>query len=279
MSDPGDPDAAVAAALDAYQRELLPRDVPHHDTDPALATSLIGSLIEQLARYAAQHGLDVHDTLDELHQRSIDRGGVGIDPVHNFRLGAQVQFRQEEITTGAMPRYPRWRGFITSLTEAPGGDARCTVRVPAVADTVHATASELEPADPLLPVATRTAGVVHHARDAEETIAVLTAWLDRNADTTPVACQEKLDDVERLSTPLAAWSGGQPEQIARHLPRVPEPARRTGTPAADTSGLAPVARLAATGFPQGPTPIRPDDPAPAPVTRLPDRSKRRPRRP
>ncbi|GAA2170171.1 hypothetical protein [Actinomadura napierensis] len=275
MPDPGD---AVAAALDAYQRELLPRDLPGHHADPALAESLVQSLIEQLARYAAQHGLDLHDTLEELHQRHIDRGGTDTDPVHNFRLGGQVQFRRQETVTGATPRYPRWRGFITSLSEAPGGDARCTVRVPGIANRVYAAASELEPADSLLPVATRTAGIVHHARDAEETIVTLTAWLQRNPDTVPVTYQEKLDDVARLSKALANWSGGRPEGIAHRLAaRVSDTARRTDTPPADSTGLASVARLAATGFPQGPTPIRPD--APAPVTRLPDRSKRHPRRP
>jgi hypothetical protein len=101
-----------------------------------------------------------------------------------------VQFRQQETATGAKPRYPPWRGFVTSLTEVPGGDARCTVRVPGVADTVHATASELEPADSLLPVATRTAGVVHHARDAEDTITTLTTWLERNADTVPATTRK-----------------------------------------------------------------------------------------
>ncbi|MEU9019362.1 hypothetical protein [Actinomadura sp. NPDC048394] len=274
-----DPDDAIAAVLDAYQRELLSSDVPSHRTDPSLAGSLVQSLLEQLARYAAQHGLDVHDTLEELHQRSIDRSGTKTEPVHNFRLGTQVQIRQQETATGAKPRYPRWRGFITSLTEAPGGDARCTVRVPAVADTIHVTASELEPADSLLPVATRTAGVVHQARDAEETITALTARLERNADTAPVTYQEKLDDLARLSEALATWSGGQPEGIVRHLPpRISNAARQTDSAdSADPPGLAPVARLAATGFPQGPTPIRPDDPPT--VTRLPDRSNRRPRRP
>lgn len=152
------------------------------------------------------------------------------------------------------------------------------VRVPAVAEAVHVTASELEPADPLLPVATRTVGVVHHARDVEQTIVALTAWLERNADTVPVTYEEKLDDVARLSEALAKWSGGQPKAIVRHLPtRVLRAVQRTGTSATGGSGVAPVARLAAMGFPQGPTPVRPAD-TPA-VTRLPDRSERRPRRP
>jgi hypothetical protein len=271
-----DPDAAVAAALDAYQRELLPHDLPTHRTDPPLAESLVQSLLEQLARYADQHGLDIHDTLEELHHRSIDRSGTEPDPIHNFRLGAQVQIRQQGTATGAKPRYPRWRGFITSLAEAPDGDARCTLRVPAVADTVHVTASELEPADALLPIATRTAGVVHHARDAEETITALTAWLERNADGRPVTYQDRLDDLAWLSEALATWSGGQPELIARHLPaRVSRAAWQTGTAA--PPGLSAAARLAATGFPQGPTPLRPVDPPTA--SRLPDRSQRRPHRP
>ncbi|WP_433234815.1 hypothetical protein [Actinomadura nitritigenes] len=269
---------ATALALDAYQQQLLPDEVFSHRTDSSLAELLIQSLIEQLARYAAQQGLDIHATLEELHQRSIDRGGTRTDPVHNFRLGGQVQFRQEVTAPGAKPQYPRWRGFITSLTEASGGDARCTVRVPAVAEAVHVTASELEPAEPLLPVPTRTVGVVHHARDAEQAIVALTAWLERNADTVPVTYQEKLDDVARLSEALANWSGGRPEEIARHLPSCLLGAVQSAdTPAAEGSGLAPVARLAAMGFPQGPAPVRPADP-PA-VTRLPGRSERRPRRP
>ncbi|MWA02323.1 hypothetical protein F8568_022550 [Actinomadura sp. LD22] len=119
---------ATALALDAYQQQLLPEEVFNHRTDTSLAELLVQSLLEHLARYAAQHGLDVHDTLEELHQRSVDRGGAEADPVHNFRLGAQVQIRQQETATGARPRYPRWRGFITSLTETSGSDARCIVR-------------------------------------------------------------------------------------------------------------------------------------------------------
>lgn len=271
-----DPDAAVAAALDAYQRELLPGDLPTHRTDLSLAESFVQSLLEQLARYADQHGLDVHDTLEELHQRSIDRSETEPDLVHNFRLGAQVQIRQQETATGAKPRYPRWRGFVTSLVESSDGDARCTLRVPAVADTVHVTASELEPADALLPIATRTAGVVHHAHDAEETITALATWLKRNADTRPTTYQDRHDDLARLSEALATWSGGQPEGIGLHLPaRDSRAARRTDSAA--PPGLFAAARLAATGFPQGPTPIRPDDPPTA--SRLPERSQRRPHRP
>ncbi|MVZ99067.1 hypothetical protein F8568_001420 [Actinomadura sp. LD22] len=272
-----DPDDAVAAALDAYQRELLPGDLPSHHADPSLAEALVQSLLEQLARYSARHGQDIGDTLEELHQRSLDRSTDDTDQVHNFRLGAQVQIRQQETATGAAPRYPRWRGFITSLTQTPGGDARCTVRVPAVADTVHVTASELQPADAFLPIATRTTGVITHARDAEETIVALTAWLECNADRAPAGYQDRLDDLARLSEALAAWSGGHPEKIARHLPPpVPQPTRPTDIAAAVPPGPSPVARLAATGFPQGPTPIRPD--APRAVPKPPDRSERRPRR-
>lgn len=269
---------ATALALEAYQQQLLPEEVFNHRTDTSLAELLVQSLLEHLARYAAQHGLDVHDTLEELHQRSVDRGGAEADPVHNFRLGAQVQIRQQETATGAKSRYPRWRGFITSLTETSGSDARCIVRVPAVAQAIHVTASELEPADPLLPIATRTAGVVHHARDAEETIIALTTWLERNADHPPVTYQDKLDDLTRLSRTLANWSGGNPEQIAHHLPsRAPATAQRAN-PATPTSvGPAPAARLAAMGFPQGLDPLQPA--APPAASRLPERSQRRPRRP
>lgn len=272
-----DADDAVAAALDAFQRRLLPDDVLDHRTDPSLAKSLLSSLIEQLARYADRHGLNVHDTLEELHQRGIDRSATKTEPFHTFRLGAQVQFRRQETAAGAELREPLWRGFITALSEAPGGDARCAVRIPAVAEAVHATSSELEPADPLLPVATRTVGTVHHARDAEETLHVLAAWLKRNADTIPVTYAEKLDDLGRLAEALASWSGGTTERIVRHLlADVSGTSQQADSAAANGPQPAPVARLAATGFPQSPTPIRPPDPST--VTRLPNRSKRRPRR-
>ncbi|MGI5325072.1 hypothetical protein [Actinomadura nitritigenes] len=269
-----DADDAVAAALDAFQRRVLPDDVLDHRTDPSLAESLLSALVEQLARYADRHGLDVHDTLEELQQLGIDRSGTETDLVHNFRLGAQVQFRRREAAAGTEPQEPPWRGFITALREAPGGDARCTIRVPAIAGAVHAAASELEPADPLLPVATRTVGAVHHARDAEKTLRVLAAWLKRNADTIPVTYAEKLDDLGRLAEALASWSGGTTEGIVRHL--LADVSGASQQAAANGPQPAPVARLAATGFPEGPTPIRPPDPST--VTRLPDRSKRRPRR-
>ncbi|HEU5023616.1 MAG TPA: hypothetical protein VFV01_01720 [Spirillospora sp.] len=272
-----DADDAVAAALDAFQRRVLPDDVLDYRTDPSLAESLVSSLIVQLARYADRHGLDVHDTLEELHQRSLDRSGTETDPAHNFRLGAQVQFRRQEAAAGAEPQEPPWRGFITAFREAPGGDARCTIRVPAIAESVHAAASELEPADPLLPVATRTVGAVHHARDAEETLRVLAAWLKRNADTVPVTYAEKLDDLGRLAEALASWSGGTTEGIVRPLlAGVSGTSQQADSAAAEGPEPAPVARLAATGFPQGPTLIRPH--AQSTVTRLPDRSNRRPRR-
>jgi hypothetical protein len=142
---------------------------------------------------------------------------------------------------------------------------------------VHVTASELEPADSLLPVATRIAGVVHHACDAEEMIVALTAWLERNTDAAPVTYQERLDDLEQLSKALANWSGCRPEGIARHLlPRAPETSQQADPAASDGSGLAPAARLAAMGFPQGPEAL-PSDDLPS-VPRLPERSQRRPRR-
>ncbi|MEU8804878.1 hypothetical protein [Spirillospora sp. NPDC048819] len=130
-----DHDEAVAVALDAYQHYLLPDDRPSHRADTLLAQPLIESLITQLARYADRHDLDVHDTLAELHQQRHDRGGHDHDPTYSFRLGAEVQFRQQRTAMGAMPRYPLWRGFITALATSPDGDAQCSMRVPGITAT------------------------------------------------------------------------------------------------------------------------------------------------
>ncbi|MEU8804043.1 hypothetical protein [Spirillospora sp. NPDC048819] len=255
-----DPDEAVAAALDAYQQQLLPDESDGHRTDPLLAEPLIESLIEQLARYASRRGLDVHDTFAELHQQHLDRGGHDHDPSHSFRLGAEVQFRQQRTATGAKPRYPLWRGFITALATAPNGEPQCTVRVPGINQGLHVAASELEPADSILPLPTRTAGAVSHARDAESLIIAIAVRLKRAANNGLVADEQALTDLAQLTMRLGRWSGGQPEAIMHHLyDRVMNAAQRTarGRPGPDAA-----ARLAATEFPQRPDPLPSDEPPP-----------------
>ncbi|GAA1875153.1 hypothetical protein [Actinomadura bangladeshensis] len=270
-----DHDEAVAAALDAYQQHLLPDDAPSHRADPTLAEPLITSLIEQLARYAEARDLDIHDTLAELHQQRLDSGGPDHDPSYNFRLGAEVQFRQQRTATGAKPHYPLWRGFITALATAPDGEPQCTVRVPGISEGLHVTAFELEPADSLLPLPTRTAGVVCNARDAESTIIDIAVRLKRAAGNGLVPDEQALTDLAQLTMRLSTWSGGRPDAIMRHLyDRIIDTAQR---PPSRRPGPDAAARLSATEFPQQPGPSRSDGP-PASSTPKPDHPPR-PRRP
>jgi hypothetical protein len=269
-----DHDETVAAALDAYQQHLLPGDVAGHRADPAVAEPLITSLIEQLPRYAQTHDLDIHGTFAELHQQHLDRGGPDHDPSYNFRIGAQVQFRQDRTAAGGTPHYPLWRGFITALATAPDGGPQCTVRVPGVHEGVHVTTAELEPADPILPLTTRTAGVVSHARDAESTIIDIAVRLKRAAGNGLVPDEQALTDLAQLTMRLGAWSGGRPDAIMRHLyGRIIDTAQQPPNqrPAPDAA-----ARLAATEFPQPPEPSSTDN-SPAATRRNPD-DPPRPRR-
>ncbi|WP_301176042.1 hypothetical protein [Actinomadura geliboluensis] len=255
-----DPDEAVATALDAYQQQLLPDDGASHRADPALAAPLITSLVEQLARYADRRDLDIHDTFTELHQQHLDRGGHDHDPSYSFRLGAEVQFRQGRTATGAKTHHPLWRGFITALATAPDGEHQCTVRIPGINEGLHVAASELEPADALLPLPTRTAGVVTHARDAESTIVDIAVRLKRAANNGLVPDEQALADLAQLTMRLSRWSGGRPDAIMRHYyDRIMRAARKPsrGRPGPDAA-----ARLAATEFPQGPRPTPADEPPP-----------------
>lgn len=245
-----DHDEAVANALDAYQHRLLADDIPSHRADPALAEPLIESLIEQLARYADRRGLDVFGTFAELHQQRIDRGGPDHEPDYNFRLGAEVQIRQERTATGGKPRHPLWRGFITALATSPDGEAQCTVRVPGVNESLHVTASELEPAESLLPLHTRTAGVVISAREAESTIIDIAVRLKRAANNGLVADEQALTDLAQLTMRLSQWSGGRSDAIMRYLyDRIMDAAQK---PATRRPGASAAPRLAATEFPQQP---------------------------
>ncbi|GAA1801502.1 hypothetical protein [Actinomadura chokoriensis] len=270
-----DLDEAVAAALDAYQQQLLPDESDSHRDDPQLAEPLVESLMEQLARYAQARGLDVHDTFAELHQQHLDRGGPDHDPTYNFRLGAEVQFRQGRTATGAKSHYPLWRGFITALATAPDGQPQCTVRVPGVHEGLHVTAAELEPADSLLPLPARTAGVVCSARDAESTIIDIAVRLKRAAGNGLVPDEQALTDLAQLTMRLGAWSGGRPDAIMRHLyDRIIDAAQQ---PPRQRPGPDAAARLAATEFPQQPGPSGADGP-PATTRPKPD-DPPRPRRP
>lgn len=255
-------DEAVAAALDTYQRQLLANDVPSHRITPTFAEQLIESFLEQLARYANRRELDVHGTFGELYQQWIDRSGRDREPDYNFRLGAQVQTRQDRTATGDKPRHRLWRGFVTALATSPDGQAQCTVRVPGANESLHATAAELEPADSLLPLHTRTAGVVLSAREAESTIIEVAARLKRAADNGLGTDEQALADLAQLTMRLSRWSGSQPDAIMHHLhPRILHVAQ---SPPRGRPGPAATHRLAATEFPQQrPGPTRSDGEQPA----------------
>jgi hypothetical protein len=207
---------AVANALDTYQRQVLPDKLPSHRADPLLAELLSKSLIDQLVRYAERRDLKVNDTLALLHQERLDRGGRAHDPVERFRLASEVQFRQEPTATGAKPRFPLWRGFITALAASPNGGAQCTVRVPGIHQGLHVTASELEPADAFPPLSTRTAGVVVSARGAESTIIDIGVRLKRAAASGLVADEQALTDLAQLTMRLGTWSGGQRKRSSQY---------------------------------------------------------------
>ncbi|TDE22068.1 hypothetical protein, partial [Actinomadura sp. 6K520] len=212
-----DHDEAVAAALDSYQYRLLPDHIHSHRADPTLAERLIDSFLQQLARYADRRDLDIHDTLAELHQQRIDRGGPDHAPEYSFRLGAQVQPRQPPTATGDNAGHPLWRGFITALAATPDGQAQCTVRIPGVNQALQITAAELEPADSLLPLPTRTAGIVITAAEAEQTIIDIAVRLKRAAGNGLATNEHALADLAQLTMRLSAWSGSQPDAIMRHL--------------------------------------------------------------
>ncbi|MFI0484353.1 hypothetical protein [Actinomadura sp. 9N215] len=252
-----DHDEAVATALDAYQLQLLPDHTRSHRADLTVAEPLIESLVEQLARYADRRGLDVHDTFIEVHQQRLDRGGHDHDPSYNLRLGAEVQSRRQRTATGRR-QSALWRGFVTALATSADGEARCTVQVPGLNRTLHVAASELEPADSLLPLHTRTAGVVSHARDAESTIIDIAVRLKRAAHNGLVADEQALTDLAQLTMRLGRWSGGRPDAIMRQLhDRIMDAAQ---TPPKGRPGpAATAARLAAAGFPQASAPVPSDE--------------------
>ncbi|MGW2307773.1 hypothetical protein [Actinomadura luteofluorescens] len=259
---------AVANALDTYQRRVLPDKLPSHRADPLLAELLSKSLLDQLVRYAERRDLKVNDTLALLHQERLDRGGRAHDPVERFRLASEVQFRQEPTATGAKPRFPLWRGFITALAASPNGGAQCTVRVPGIHQGLHVTAPELEPADPFPPLSTRTADVVVSARGAESTIIDIGVRLKRAASSGLVADEQALTDLAQLTMRLGTWSGGQPDAIMRHLhDRILAAAQKPPQPGRGR----PAAQLSASEFPQGPTsspsPDQPPNTRPSPDNR------------
>ncbi|GAA4238116.1 hypothetical protein GCM10022254_52730 [Actinomadura meridiana] len=253
-----DHDEAIAVALDAYQRQLLSDETLNHRTDRTLAEPLIELFVERLARYADRRDLDVQGAFTEIHEQSIDRGGHDHDPRYSFRLGAEVQFRQ--LRTASKDR-PPWRGFISALVGSPDDQARCTVRIPGINKALPVTAGELEPADSFLPMATRTAGTVIHAREAESTIVDIAVRLKRAANNGLVADEQAFADLAQLTTRLGVWSGGRSDAIMRHLHEritaaAQEPAKGSRRPDA-------AARLAATDFPQDPASFPSEDPPPA----------------
>ncbi|MFA1546118.1 hypothetical protein [Actinomadura chokoriensis] len=250
-------DEAVANALDTYQRQVLPDEIPSHRADPLLAELLSKSLIDQLVRYAERRDLKVDNTLALLYQERLDRGGRAHHPIERFRLESEVQFRQERTASGAKPRFPLWRGFITALAASPDGGAQCTVRVPGIHQGLHVAASELEPADAFPPLPTRTAGVVISAHGAESTIIDIGVRLKRAAASGLVADEQALTDLAQLTMRLGAWSGGRPDAIMRHLhDRILAALQKPARPGRGRSE----ARLSASEFPQAPAPSPSPDP-------------------
>ncbi|WP_339153695.1 hypothetical protein [Actinomadura luteofluorescens] len=257
--------AAAALALGTYEQHLF-GDLDHgHRNDHAEAEGLVHALVVDLITYGESNHLDVVDLLDALVQARIDRGGALINPRYSFRLNTEVQFRDRDADDP--------RGFITEL-KSPGSrqDAECVLRIPGLSDPQHTITSQLQPAIRLVPVRTRTCGIVFSALEAEDTIIEILDGLTSKPDTAPAP--EVLADLDELATALATWSGTTPQGVLHHL----RYQARVSPPSSDHRS--PAARRAAAAFPNGiaaslageqPTTSaahRPERPGPNPPLRL-----------
>ncbi|MEU8124925.1 hypothetical protein AB0C21_39960 [Spirillospora sp. NPDC049024] len=257
--------AAAALALDAYEQHLF-GDLAHgHRNDRAEAEGLVHALVVDLITYGESNHLDVVDLLDALVQARIDRGGALSNPLYSFRLNTEVQFRDRDADDHC--------GFITELKSSGSGqDAECVLRVPGLIDPQHTITSQLEPATRLVPVPTRTRGIVFSALEAEDTIIEILGDLATKRDTAPAP--EVVADLKELSTALATWSGTTPQRVLHHLRHQ----ARVSPPSPDDRSSA--ARRAASAFPNSiaaslageqPTPSttsRPEPPGTKPRPRL-----------
>ena len=259
--------AAAALALDAYEQHLFGELTHGHRNDHVEAEGLVHALVVDLITYGESNHLDVVDLLDALGQARIDRGGALINPRYSFRLNTEVQFRDR----GA----DEHRGFITEL-KSPGSssrqDAECVLRVPGLIDPQHTLTSQLQPAIRLVPVRTRTCGIVFSALEAEDTIIEILGGLTSKPDTVPAP--EVVADLEELATALATWFGTTPQGVLHHL------RYQAGLSPPSSDHRSPVARRAAAASPNGiaaslageqPTTSaahRPEPPGPNPPLRL-----------
>ncbi|MEU4827077.1 hypothetical protein AB0H37_34835 [Actinomadura sp. NPDC023710] len=256
--------AAAALALDAYEQHLFGELAHGHRNDHAEAEGLVHALVVDLITYGESNHLGVVDLLDALQAR-IDRGGALINPRYSFRLNTEVQFRDRSAD--------EHRSFITEL-KSPGSrqDAECVLRVPGLIDPQHTITSQLQPAIRLVPVRTRTCGIVFSALEAEDTIIEILDGQASKPDTAPAP--EVVADLDELATALATWSGTTPQGVLHHL------RYQAGLSPPSSDHRSPVARRAAAAFPNGiaaslageqPTTSaahRPEPPGPNPPLRL-----------
>ncbi|WUH97668.1 hypothetical protein OHR68_29675 [Spirillospora sp. NBC_00431] len=198
---------AATLALNAYEQHLFGDLTNGHRTDHAETEGLLYALVADLIRYGEGNHLNVADLLDALVQAQIDRGGALSNPRYSFRLNTEVQFRDRDAE--------HHRGFITQLRlDGPRQEAECVLRIPGVIDPQHSSTAQLEPATRIVPLPTRTCGIVFSALEAEDTVIELIRALPRQDHATD---PQVLADLTEVSTALATWSGTKPEQVLHHL--------------------------------------------------------------
>ncbi|QFG22851.1 hypothetical protein [Actinomadura sp. WMMB 499] len=239
------PDRIEAAllALDAYQQNLLPSLTTGHRESRAEAEGLIHGLVGDLLRYAEYNDLGTVDFLDQLVRTRLDHDSYPLALPDHFRLNTEVQFRQN----GRTDDTPAHRGFIDRLKASPTGRDACTLRVPGLAEPLHARTSDLRVADPIRLVPTRTTGIVFSALEAEAAIVALSTELLRTpSDGT--ADPKVLADLAELSGTLANWSGTTPGGVLRHFRETADNVLNGREEPVDAPTPA---ELAATAFPDG----------------------------
>ncbi|MFC4906940.1 hypothetical protein [Actinomadura gamaensis] len=199
------------AALDAYERQFaLPAGTSSYRADPAVARTLINTLLSDLASYADLHQI----RLDPGQIAALARPRTSPDP-SQFAVPHVLGWEVDDAVK-AIPRsgcLPPTRGYVAAIHHAADGSLECTVAFPGVPAPVRMQGTNVRATKPFPGVSLEDAEVTRPSEAMRRFVIASARRLYGNAGP------RELIDEALLGAAISDWAGVSTARLRESLQR------------------------------------------------------------